>query len=187
MNRKKNPFKVTTEEYLLLEKEFGKLCKFQGWQLLRKNTKNNHTNEFEDISQDLSMHLIIAGMYFKRQVWIESALQAVTDYAADPLIRGIIVELAQLWANRKRHGANRQKFGPFQEKILDQIVNTIVPKRKRPRKDATLIIDAQFGKYCKAITWNCLKNIGKKITKEKSIRASAVSLNEYDYLATSDI
>lgn len=184
MRQRKNPFEVTTDEYLLLEKEFGKLCKFQGWQLLRKNTKNNHTNEFDDVSQDLSMHLIIAGIYCKRQTWIEGALKVATEYAKDPLIRSIVAELSNLWQNRKRHGANRQKFGPFQEKLLDKIVEAVVPKKKRPRKDAPLIVDAQFAKYCKAITWNCLKNIGKKITKEKSIRTGLTSLSEFDYLAT---
>ena len=94
----------------------------------------------------------------------------------------VIGELYNLWLNRTRHGANRVKFGEFQEKLLDRIVKKIVPKDKRPNRRADLKIDAKFTTYCKAIVWNGQKTMGKKITKEKGIRTGMVSLNDYDYL-----
>jgi hypothetical protein len=94
----------------------------------------------------------------------------------------IINELDSLWNNRTRHGANRQKFGAYQEKILDRIVLKIVPKNKRPDRKQNLRIDAKFATYCKAIVWNGQKSMGKKITREKTIRSGQVSLSEFDYL-----
>jgi hypothetical protein len=184
MNNKKNPFSITADEYEMLDKKFGNLSNFQAWQLLKKNTKNNHTNEFEDIIQELRMHLIIAGAYYKRQVYIEKCLIIARKYAKDPFIKNILDELNSLWKNRKRHGANRQKFGPYQEKILNNIVKMIVPPKERPSKKTPLKLDSKFSTYCKAIAWNCQKNLGKKITKEKSIRTGLTSLSEFDYLGS---
>jgi hypothetical protein len=180
--KKRNPFEITNEEYTLLETQFIKLCGFQAFQLLRKNTKNNHTNEVEDIMQELKMHLLIAGIYTKRQVYIEKSLELSKKYAKDKFVRYIVDELSVLWDNRKRHGANRQKFGPFQMKILDNIVRKVVPRKLRPSKKTPLKIDSRFTTYCKSISWNCLKNMGKKITREKSVRSGQVSLSEHEYL-----
>jgi len=182
--KKKNPFSITNEEYEMLNAKFGDLSNFQAWQLLKKNTKNNHTNEFDDIVQELRMHLIIAGTYYKRQIYIEKCLEVVWKYARDPFIKNIINELISLWKNRKRHGANRQKFGPHQEKILSNILKMIVPPKERPSKKSPLELDSKFAIYCKAIAWNCQKNLGKKITKEKSIRTGLTSLSEFDYLGS---
>jgi hypothetical protein len=179
----KNPFEVTSTEYEVLDKKFGDLCNFQAWQLLKKNTKNNHTNDFDDIVQELRMHLLIAGTYYKRQVYIEETLEVSKKHARDRFMKRVLVELSDLWDKRKRHGANKQKFGPFQEKLLDKISRTIVPKSKRPSKKAPLRVDTRFATYCKAIAWNCQKTIGKKITKEKPVRTGQVSINEFDYLA----
>lgn len=184
MKRKNNPFEVTSEEYAVLDEKFGDLCNFQAWQLLKKNTKNNHTNDFDDVVQELRMHLLIAGTYHKRQVYIENCLKVCDRFAKDKFIRFVLDELKTLWKNRKRHGANRQKFGPFQEKLLDRIVRMVVPPTQRPSKQAPLQIDNTFVTYCKAIGWNCQKTIGKKITREKTIRSGQVSLSEFDYLVT---
>lgn len=181
--KKRNPFGVTDEEYVALDGEFKKLCYTQAWQLLRKNSRNNHTNDFEDVVQELKMHILIAGSYYKRQIYIEKSLHLVKKYVKDKFLRQIAVELADLWKNRKRHGANRQKFGPLQEKLLDKLLVKVVPKKERPSKKTALKMDAKFATYCKAITWNCQKNIGKKITREKSVRVGQVSLSEFDYLS----
>jgi len=176
-------FQVTESEWLQLQEKFEDLCHFQAWQLLKKNTKNNHTNDFDDVAQELKMHPLIAGTYHKRQVYIESCLDICNNFAKDKFIKFVLNELDNLWKNRKRHGANRQKFGPFQEKLLDKIVRTVVPSSRRPSKQAPLQIDTTFVTYCKAIGWNCQKTIGKKITREKTIRSGLVSLSEYDYLS----
>jgi hypothetical protein len=180
----KNPFSVTSEEYTLLEEKFENLSRCQSWELLKKNNKNNHTNDFDDVMQEMRMYILVAGAYYKRQVYIESCLELASRYAKDRFMKNVIGELGELWENRKRHGANRQKFGPFQEKILDRITRTLVPPRKRPSKKQPLRFDSKFKVYCKAITWNRLKMLGKNITKEKTIRTGLVSLSEFDYLVS---
>jgi hypothetical protein len=177
-------FPVTDEEYMALEERYGKLTKYQSWQLIRKNNNNNHTEDPEDFFQDLSISLLRAGSYFKRQTYIERCLQLCGKYAKDRFLKRLIKELRVLWGNKTRHGANRQKFGPHQEKLLAQLVRTLVPPAERPARDAPLLIDhPKFRTYCKAITWNEQKAAGKKITREKSLRAGQVSLSEYDYLS----
>jgi len=179
-----NSYPITSEEYETLEEKFGQLCHYQSWQLLKKNTRNNHTNEEEDIAQEMRLALIRSACYYKRQTYIEKCLKCAEDHVEDLFFQKVVNELKFLWKNRTRHGANRQKFGAYQEEILFKIVNKIVPKNKRPNKNSPLVMDSKFNTYCKAITWNAQKNIGKKITKEKTIRGSQVSLSEYDYLSS---
>lgn len=175
-------FPLTGEEYNLLEQKFGKLAKAAAWKLLKNNTRNNHTNDFDDVNQELMMSLVKAGSYYKRQVYIQSCLKVAKEYVKDDFIRFLLCELDNLWLNRKRHGANKQKYGLFQEKILERIIRTYVPKEKRPQKDGQLVIDADFSTYCKSIVWNDQKSIGRKITREKPLRVGMCSLNEFDFL-----
>jgi hypothetical protein len=176
-------FPVTNEEYVELEEKFGKLTNYQAWQLYLKNSKNNHTDEQEDIVQDLKISLLTAGTYFKRQTYIENCLKTCKVYVKDKFISIILDELSDLWDNKTRHGASRQKFGPYQEQLLNQLVDVLVPMEKKPSKNAPLKINAKFRTYCKSISWNRLKAMGKKITKEKGLRSKQASLSEYDYLA----
>lgn len=175
-------FPVTTAEYEKLESEFGKLAHYAAWQLYKKNNKNNLTDDQEDIVQELRIALIRAGSYYKRQTFIEASFEAVDQYVTDPFARKIYEELRLLWSNRTRHGANRQKFGYFQEEILNRLVRKYVPKEVRPARDRPLNIDTKFITYCKQITWNAQKLMGKKITREKSWRTNLVSISEFDYL-----
>lgn len=180
-------FLVTEEEYLKLEEKFGKLAEFQAWEMIRKNSKNNHTDDQEDISQELRISLIKAGAYYKRQVYIEKCLELCGKYVSKnnlELIK-VIKKLQYLWDNKTRHGANRQKFGPNEEVLLDKIIKEIVPKDILPSKSEKLKFDAKFSTYCKSITWNRCKALGKKITREKTIRSGTVSISEYDYLGSS--
>lgn len=177
-------FQITNKEYLELDSKFGQLCHYAAWQLLKKNAKNNHTDELEDIAQELRMAIIRAGVYYKRQVYICACFNATFKHVKDPFTQKVIDELVELWDNRTRHGANRRKFGLYQEKILDHIVARHVPANDRPDRSAPLRIDTKFITYCKAITWNCQKAMGKKITREKSWRTGLVSLSEFDYLGS---
>lgn len=177
-----NSFPVTEEEYAVLNSKFGELCEYQAWQLLKKNTKNNHTDSQEDIAQDMRMALLRAASYYKRQCYIENALLLCNKYAEDDFIKSMIQQLINLWKNKTRHGANRQKFGPYQEKMLDKLVRKLVPSNERPNKKMPLLMDNKFITYCKAITWNAQKALGKRITREKSIRTGMVSISEFDYL-----
>jgi hypothetical protein len=175
-------FPITNEEHVELEKQFGKLVYYAAHQLKKKNSRNNFTDDIEDIRQELQFALIRAGSYYKRQIYIELCFTLVKDYAADNFMGNVVASLEDLWCNRTRHGANRQKFGSFQEQILSRIVKSIVPAHLRPNKNTPLVIDSKFATYCKAICWNAQKSLGKKITREKSIRSNLVSLSEHDYL-----
>ncbi len=177
-----NNFPINNDEYLALEKSFGQLTKYASWQLLRKNAKNNHTDDFEDINQELIMSLIRAGSYYKRQIYIERCFEVAKKHVNDIFMSRMLEGLEDLWRNRTRHGANRQKFGLAQENFLNHIVKTYVPKESRPKKNAPLKIDTKFTTYCKAIAWNAQKSMGRKITKEKNIRSGMTSLSDFDYL-----
>lgn len=198
-------FPITTMEYKLLDEKFGKLCHYASWQLNKKNSKNNHTDDPEDTVQELRIALLRAGSYYKRQVYIESSFDKVLellgmekyidkkdrevirsrqDSTGDPFLKQMVKNLWKLWINRKRHGANRQKFGVRQEQILDTIMFFLsATKEDCPNKNASLRMDGKFTTYCKQIIWNAQKQMGKKITREKSWRTGLVSLSEFDYLA----
>lgn len=167
----------------MLEEEFGRLLHTMGWELLRKNYQNNHTEEEEDIAQELRLSMLRAGSYYKRQIYIESCFNVVEKYAKGMNV-DILNELKSLWKDRTRHGANRQKFGPYQEDMLFQLVKKVVPKNLQPDPQKPLTVDTKFSTYCKAIAWNAQKNIGKKITKEKFWRSGQVSISEFDYLGS---
>ena len=175
-------FPVTEEEYLLLDGKFGELCEYQAWQLIKKNTRNNHTDAQEDIAQDMRIALLRAASYYKRQCYSEECLDRCEKHVKDAVIKSVLKQLQNLWENKTRHGANKQKFGPHQEKMLEKLVKSLVPSKERPNRKASLRIDTKFITYCKAITWNAQKSLGKRITREKSIRTGMVSLSEYDYL-----
>jgi hypothetical protein len=179
-------FPVTTAEFEQLEVKFGQLAQYAAWQLIKKNSRNNHTDEQEDIAQELRISLIRAGSYYKRQVYIENCLELCAKYAKDKLMVQLVAALQNLWENKTRHGANRQKFGPHQEIMLEKLTQKLVPKWSRPSPRESLKIDTKFSTYCKAITWNAQKSMGKKITREKSFRASQVSLSQYDYLVSNN-
>ncbi len=176
-------FPVTESEFAELDKKYSKLCEYIAWELIRKNTRNNHTDDQQDISQELKIALIRAGSYYKRQVYIESCLDLCEKYARDKFTKLIVKQLKNLWENKTKHGAARQKFGPHQEMILDDLVKKVVPARERPMKNQPLKIDNKFSIYCKSITWNAQKSMGKKITREKGFRTGQVSLSEFDYLS----
>lgn len=176
-------FCITNKEYEQLDKLFGDLAQYEAWQLIKKNARNNHIYEQEDIVQELRWSIVKAGSYYKRQVYLEDCFRVAKIYAKkDNLVKKIVDELEDLWTNRTRHGASRQKFGVLQERILEQIIASYVRSIYRPKKNRPLRIDSKFKTYCKAISWNCQKSLGKKITREKPIRTGLVSLSEYDYL-----
>ena len=176
-------FPVTNEEYKTLDEKFGKLTHYAAWQLIRKNSRNNYTDDEEDINQELVISLLRAGAYYKRQTYIERCLALCEQYVQDEFLTEMVVTLRDLWKNKTRHGAARQKFGQVQEKILDTLVKKLVPSAERPNKKAPLRFDAKFTTYCKSIAWNQEKSLGKKITREKSIRQGMASISDYDYLA----
>jgi len=194
-------FPVTNDEYTELCDKFESLAHFQAWQLLRINVRNNCSDEQEDIVQDLRIAMLKAGSYFKRQTYIEECLNVLRvcvevecltlgqevpaeNRRSSDFIMKIVEELERLWDDRKRHGASRQKFGEFQEQILERLVRKHVPKDMRPDRNKPLQFSKEFKAYCKSITWNELKLKGKKITREKFWRTGVISLSEFDYMGS---
>src|SRR5690606_2956591 len=119
-------------------------------------------------AQEMRMALLRAASYYKRQTYIEKCLELCNEHAKDDFIKKIIEGLNDLWNNRRRHGASKQKFGVYQEKMLDKLTRCLVPQRVRPSKNKPLQIDDKFETYAKQVTWNSLKSLGKKITREKA-------------------
>ncbi len=177
-----NNFPISGEEYSLLMKKFEKYCYYIAWQLKKNNTRNNSTDELEDITQQLKIAVIKAASYYKRQTYIEESFLVLREKLDDFFLKKILKRLEKLWSDRTRHGANRQKFGDYQEMILDRLLATQVPVNERPDRNQSLILDGKFHKYCKQICWNEQRAMGKKITREKSIRVGLTSLSEFDYL-----
>ena len=179
-------FPVNNEEYIKLEKKFGQLCYYASWQLIRKNSANNHQFDIEDVSQELMVAVLRAASYYKRQVFIDSSLQALTNATMDTTSRYILNELINLWNNRTRHGASRQKFGDYQEAILELFLKKLLPKNIIPNKQRELQMETKFLTYCKQILWNATKHLGKKISREKPLRSGQVSLSDHDYLSIAE-
>jgi len=175
-------FPISNSEYEELNKEFGLLAHKAAWDLKRKNFNNNFIDDQEDVVQDLRIALINAGSYYKRQNYIEACFKKLKGHLKDTFICLILDELMDLWDNKTRHGAGKQKFGPYQEAILEKLTSKYVPETDRPNRYDTLVVDMEFKKYCKQVVWNKQRNLGKKITKEKSIRSGLCSLSDYDYL-----
>jgi hypothetical protein len=177
-------FPITEKEYLELDNKFGQLTHYISWQLLKKNTRNNHTDDEEDIAQEIKISLIRAGSYYKRQVYIEKCLSLCAKHSKGRFNRNLVRSLQKLWKNKTRHGAGRQRFGPSQVEMLEKLVASFVPENERPSKDEPLDVNSKkFAVYCKSICWNTSKHIGKQISKMKVIRNGSVSINEFEYLA----
>lgn len=177
-------FPITDTEFLELQKKFGKLCYYAAHQLKKKNCNNNTTDDIEDINQELQLSIIRAGSYYKRQVYIENCFSLLDLYVKDQTFKNFLNYLKYLWKNRTRHGASHQKFGEYQELLLENLIDKFIPKENKPNRSKFLKMDKKFITYCKAILWNGQKLIGKKITKEKNIRTGLCSLSEYDYLGS---
>lgn len=185
MNMQKivSDFPIIEKEFIQLDEKFGDLVHYIAWQLKKRNSNNNHTDEQEDVAQDLRIALLRSGSYYKRQTYIENCFTILEETLKDKFIKDILNELIDLWNNRTRHGANRQKFGDYQEQIMEQLIVKYIKTEDRPQKSTPLEMDAKFIRYCKQIIWNQQKAIGKKITREKSWRNGLVSLSEFDYLS----
>lgn len=175
-------FPITSEEYKLLDKKFGQLCYYAAWQLTRKNSANNHQCDLEDFKQELLLSVLRAGSYYKRQVFIDTCFENLYKAKLDVMSRKILEQLFDLWKNRTRHGANRQKFGDHQEFILGKLCRKFLHPESVPDIYKPLVFDSKFFTYCKQIVWNAQRNLGKKITREKPIRSGQVSLSDHDYL-----
>jgi hypothetical protein len=177
-------FPLTNAEWMELEDKLDNLVRYAAWQLLKMNAKNSHTDEIDDVTQELRWSIYLAGCYSKRQVYIESCFKVAKKYVKDIVVSDIVQELEDLWNNRTRHGAGRVKYGDFQQELLERIIDQYVPDEEKPDRNKVLKVDSKFMIYCKSILWNSKKSMGKKISREKSWRTGLVSLSEIDHLAS---
>lgn len=136
----------------------------------------------DDFQQELMLSVLRAGSYYKRQMYIDASFQTLSQKSLGDFSGLVLRELEVLWQNRTRHGANRQKFGEYQEQILDKLCALYLDEFEKPAKDRPLVFDSKFFTYCKQIIWNAQRNLGKKITREKPLRSGQVSLSDHDYL-----
>lgn len=178
-----DPFAITNEEYRTIEKDFGKLAYFASWQFIRNNKGNNHTEDVEDVKQEVLLSLVRAGRYFKRQAWIVASLEVLEKHITDEFTRAIVEELKGLWDRRKKHGAGKRTFGEEQEDLLDQLVNKYVPENERPNKSKPLEVSTKFKTYAKSIAWNAFKQLGFRTTRERPLRMGMASLCDNPHLA----
>jgi hypothetical protein len=172
-------FRVTNEEYAELDRRFGKLALKQSWTFDKRNSGFCIDSQ-PDIVQELAIALMTAGGYYKRQVYIESCLSMLKTAVDDPLIKNIVDRLEFLWSNKTKHGAGKRTFGEWQEQLLGVLVREYIPKSIRPSKSIGLKFDEKFSRYCKSITWNRVKNIGMRETREKRFRVNEVSLSDFN-------
>src|ERR1700739_902974 len=100
-------FPLSETEYSELTNKFENLILYAGWQLLKKNARNNHTDELEDIAQELRLSIVRAASYYKRQGSIHRCFDVQSRYIKDKFVARILEQLKTLWANRTRHGANK--------------------------------------------------------------------------------
>lgn len=172
-------YAVTNEEFSQIQSQYGNLVHFASWSFLGGNSLNNHTEDIEDLQQALSMSLVKAGMYYKRQSYIIKGFIVLEEYLLND---EKLKRLKRLWDNRRKHGAYKQTFGPTEEDELDKLLEEYIPEEKRPSKKAALVLDDKFTIYLKSIMWNEKKCIGKKTTREISIRKGCVSISEHSNL-----
>ena len=69
-------FPISNEEYLELDEKFSRLCWHAAHELKKKNSLNNYTDDAEDIKQSLTLDMLKAGSYYKRQIYIEKCFVA---------------------------------------------------------------------------------------------------------------
>ena len=115
-------FPITSQEFDLLNKSFGKLCYYAAHQLQKKNCKNNYTDDFDDINQELQLSIIRAGSYYKRQIYIEKCFETISQYNMDFFLNKIVKNLQDLWQNFATSLASSLRFysrkNPYYTEIL---------------------------------------------------------------------
>lgn len=177
-------FEITTEDYKLLEKKFDSLCKFVAWRLKQSNARNNCTDDLDDFIQEMRLAVLYAGAYYKRQTYIEECLVLLKKNLTDHFLKLILDELVSRWRSRSKSGDERKRFDVYHEEILENLVKENIPEKIRPSRKRPLNIDQRFPIYCKNIIWNKKKAVGRKITKERSLRGGLVSLGQYEYISS---
>jgi len=75
-----------------------------------------------DFQQELMLAVLRAGSYYKRQVYIDKSFSMLQSKKLDKVSGMMLSELNQLWKDRTRHGANRQKFGDHLGSVLKRFL-----------------------------------------------------------------
>lgn len=162
-------FHITDEEFIMLDKKYSKLCKWQVWRLVKRFP--SRSVEFEDMEQEIFIALLHAGSHYKRQTYIESCFEVLSE-------NGFYEDVRPL---EERWKADKRRFTHKHERTLEFLVSKL-PEGKKPDKGRRLVIDKVFDIYCRQITFNKKKQLCKKINKDNIIRMNSVSLEDCGYL-----
>lgn len=171
-------YSIGSEEWELLEKRLGNLCRKITWQLLRQNHIANSDN-FEIWNTEIQMALVRAACYYKRQCYLKKALSALES------IKGRMNEqdrieaeaLLSRWRSRPKNGEPR--FSREHEKRLAKLLAKSAAE-SAPKKES-LVFDREFEPYAKRIIWNAQKTLGRKMSKQKQ-EATMLSLDDLAFL-----
>lgn len=177
-------FKVSDEEYVEMCNKFKKLCYAQAWDVIRRNSSNNHNFDIEDLIQTQLLSALKSTIYLKFYRYTEKCFAVCEKYVSTKKDKKLLDKLLGFWNNRKRHGAHRRTFNSQHEEQLEELVLKLVPEKEIPKPQDPIEMDAAFGVYFKSCTWNSTRSVGKSITKEKNLRVGMCSLSDYDYLGT---
>jgi len=183
-------YNITQKEYEELDKQFGKLCHYAAWQIVRFNfPKIKYEQEFPNVDQEIVISVIRAASYYKRQIFLNKAFEFLNSIQLTRQERVKVTALQILWDGRKEKG-NKNKFDKNEEEALVEVIKTNQNKASEkgeaaPTQSAPLQLNKEFTIYCKSIIWNTYKSIGKGITKSRKDRKHEVSLSEYDFLGES--
>lgn len=169
-------FRLSDKEWIDLDKKYGKLCKFQARTLLDKNTTSMHTEDYEDIEQEMRQSMIVAALYAKRHKYIEDCFEIGNKIIKDDKNLFTLNKLESIWRNKAT------RFTRVHDQMLEDLMINCVPENYRPSPNTPLDVDSsKFKAYCKGITWNRCKAMGRKITKERPLRSGIVSLSKFDF------
>lgn len=177
-------FSLSNDEWMQLHKQFHKLSCFQARSLVDRNNMGSHTDDYEDIEQEMRQHVVIAAMYHKRQCFIDDSFKVLKGYVKNKKDTREFLQLEMLWVKKRTEDGVKQKFGREQEARLQKMIDELVPEGERPDPSNPLRFTEQFITYCKQITWNRIRTLGRNISKQKPIRSGLVSISSYNYLAS---
>ena len=167
-------YPVTDEEFDYLVQKYGKLCWFAATKL--GNQKHRLPEDLSDFHSEIQLGMCRAGSYFKRQTFLEKCFTHLEQSDLSSEDKSILEEIQKIWNTKKA------LFGEKEEDRLLELFNKYRDNVDFSDHDR-LIFNEKFEVYCKSIIWNTTKTLGEHISRENSLRASEISLDEYPFIA----
>ena len=164
-------FCITSTEYIQIKDKIGDLPWTIGWQFLRQSPPNAHTEEIEDLSQDVWLSICGAVHCIKRQKYVKEAFKLIEKFNPNNKEKQ---RLEDRWNHRA--GTGKKSFHIEEELELRNLVNQTIPKEIRPDPYLELKINDKILPYLKSAMYNKSKRkIGTNI-KERPLRKSSISI-----------